>query len=142
MEIQIYPNKQVSLTFKEPIMRLLTCLVKKLNLDISYINVIFVTDSRIRKLHKAYLSQDSETDVITFNLNENGAIEGEIYISAQRAEAQAKEYHVPMIQEIFRLVIHGCLHLAGYTDQDELQRRRMKRKENALTNSYIKWLIV
>jgi rRNA maturation RNase YbeY len=135
MEIQVYLNRQVSSSLKEPIIRLATLLVEKLELNVKFISIIFLTDSKLRKLHKSYLNEDSETDVMTFNLNESGAIEGEIYISAQRAEEHAKEYNVPFVQELCRLVIHGCLHLAGYTDQAESERRKMKRKENALTNS-------
>jgi probable rRNA maturation factor len=135
MEIKVYPNKQVSLSLKEPIIRLVAVLVDKLGLNINYINVIFVTDSQLKELHKSYLNADRETDVMTFNLNETGTIEGEIYISAHRAEEQAREYDVPVIQEICRLVIHGCLHLAGFNDQEKSERLKMKRKENALTSS-------
>ena len=75
---------------------------------------------------------------MTFNLNESGAIEGEIYISASKASEQAKAHAITVGHEICRLIIHGCLHLAGFTDQDEQQRSQMKLKEDALTDSLYK----
>jgi probable rRNA maturation factor len=138
MKIQVHTNKQVSSSLKKPIIRLVTRLIEILELQIAYINVIFVTDSDLKELHRKYLNEDSETDVMTFNLNESVVIEGEIYISAARAAAQAKEYDVTDIQEICRLVIHGCLHLAGYSDTDELQKIKMKLKEDVLTDSLYK----
>jgi rRNA maturation RNase YbeY len=138
MEIQVYTNKQVSSSLKKPITRLVTQLIELLELEIAFISVIFVTDSDLKELHSKYLNEDSETDVMTFNLSESAAIEGEIYISAARAAAQAKEYNVTDTQEICRLVIHGCLHLAGYSDMDKSQQSKMKLKEDILTDSLYK----
>jgi len=135
MEIQVYTNRQIPSSLKKPATQLVGALVEKLELDIAYLNVIFVKDSELKDLHKKYLKEDSETDVITFNLQETGAIEGEIYISASRASAQALDYGVTPTHEICRLIVHGCLHLAGYDDHDEVQRKRMKSKEDALTDA-------
>jgi probable rRNA maturation factor len=63
--------------------------------------------------------------VITFALGEPGEPDGEIYISADTARAQAKEYGVPLRQEIARLAIHGVLHLCGHDDGTEAEAARM-----------------
>jgi probable rRNA maturation factor len=136
MEIKVYTNKQVSSDLKQPLKRLVRQLVQQLGLETTFIHVVFLTDAEIKQLHYTYLQQDTVTDVMTFNLNDYGAIEGEIYISAQRALDQSRDYAVPFEQEICRLVIHGCLHLAGYTDRDRINRKKMKQKEDALVERY------
>ena len=136
MEINVYTNRCVSPKLKAPVTLLVDRLVSQLDLDVQFINVIFVRDSEIKHLHKTYLQQNTVTDVMTFNLSERGAVEGEIYIGAQRAVDQARAYNVSANREICRLVIHGCLHLAGYTDEDVINRKKMKRKEDELVNLY------
>ena len=84
-------------------------------LSISY---IFVSDSELAEIHGTFLNDSSATDIITFNLGHN-AIEGEIYISAERAGNNAADYNVRLEEEIVRLLIHGILHLAGYDDIEE-----------------------
>lgn len=135
MEIRVFTNKLISSTLKVPVQRLVNELIEVLNLKVLYINVIFTSDSELKQMHKTYLNENSVTDVITFNLNDNGSVEGEIYISAQRAAIQAKMYHVSFNQEICRLVIHGCLHLAGYSDAKKSDQRVMKHEEDKLTEA-------
>ena len=136
MEIRVYPNKEIAGSLKKPVWQLVKWLVKQLALPVTFIHVIFVNDQKMRELHKTFLKQNIETDVMTFNLNENGAIEAEIYISAPRAALQARDYDVPFLQEIYRLVIHGCLHLAGESDHTRTKRTQMKRKEDLLLASF------
>ncbi len=97
------------------------------------IDIILVDDETLREMHKIYLDDDTNTDVMTFNLGDNKSIEGEIYISMPGAIAQAKEYGNSLIQEMIRLVIHACLHLAGHDDLDEKKQKTMK----ALEDKYV-----
>jgi rRNA maturation RNase YbeY len=69
---------------------------------------------------------------MTFNLGTKETIEGEIYISKDRAMDNASRYDVPPEHEICRLIVHGCLHLAGYEDNTEGNRKEMKKKEEDL----------
>ncbi len=100
------------------------------NLSIRAISVIFVNDAYIRKLHHKYLNDDRETDVMTFNLNNSEHPEAEIYISVDRAKAQAKEFGVTLLEEICRLIVHGMLHLKGYDDKSVAEQNRMREKED------------
>jgi len=94
------------------------------------LDIILINDEQLRELHKKYLNDDSYTDVMTFNTGDKNNIEGEIYISVERAAVQAKQYKVSLQEELARLVIHGCLHLAGYDDKETTSLARMKHKEN------------
>ncbi len=74
----------------------------------------------------------------TFDLNENpNEIEGEIYVSIERAIDQSKQYKVSPEIEICRLLIHGCLHLAGYDDLKETDLDELKKIENELVEEVI-----
>lgn len=102
------------------------------DLKVSSIDVIIVDDRTLRELHKIYLNDDTNTDVMTFNLGDEEEIESEIYISLPRARAQAKEYNIDLSEEMTRLLIHACLHLAGFDDQNDEDRQIMKERENEL----------
>ncbi len=93
------------------------------------VNVIIAENVFIRELNKKYLNHDYVTDVICFPMDE-GDLYGEIYICAPQAEKQAKQYNVSIREEIIRLGVHGALHLAGYDDFTEEQRKKMHLLEN------------
>ncbi|NUQ80600.1 MAG: rRNA maturation RNase YbeY [Bacteroidetes bacterium] len=94
------------------------------------VNIILTTDESLLAMNRTYLQHDYETDVISFGLHEPGKpVVGEIYISLDQARVQAREYKVPVAQEISRLVIHGALHLCGYDDQTISQQEIMRKKE-------------
>ncbi len=132
MEIQVHNNAATInkhiITFK----KLAVWVCEQLNLPIQNLNIIFTDDQSLYKMHKEFLNDDTYTDVITFNLGTSAAIEGEIYISLDRAEDNASNYNVPLNHEIFRLIIHACLHLYGYEDKIENDRILMKKKEESI----------
>ena len=84
------------------------------------VNVIFVNDRRIHELNRRFLKRDHPTNVISFNCDEprlpgEPRLLGEVYVSRDRARAQAREYGVSYASELRRLVLHGLLHLLGLT---------------------------
>lgn len=95
------------------------------------VHFIIVTDNFLRKLKYQYFELDVFTDVITFNLEDEGEdIDGEIYISWDRILENA-EYHSKNPQEEFkRILIHGVLHLIGYDDQTDDDKSQMTKLED------------
>lgn len=93
------------------------------------INVIFVDDDEIHRINKEFLNHDYPTDVITFPF-EDSDLEGEIYISVDTADLQAKEYKVTLTNELMRLAIHGTLHLIGYEDNTKEKKAEMSELED------------
>ena len=75
------------------------------------ISFVLVSDARIAALHGEFLRDPAPTDVITF-------LHGEIVLSAETAQREARQRGLPVAQEIARYVVHGLLHLAGWTDAD------------------------
>jgi rRNA maturation RNase YbeY len=84
----------------------------------------------MRRINRKYLRHASDTDVLTFPLEEDSGIEGEIYVNLDRARRQADEEGVPLGEEVARLVIHGALHLIGYDDRKKKLAAIMKKEEN------------
>ncbi|MBU3699653.1 MAG: rRNA maturation RNase YbeY [Candidatus Kapabacteria bacterium] len=93
------------------------------------IDIILLTDRRIRTLNKQYLQHDYATDVLTFPL-EDQPLYGEIYVSLETARRQANEYGVGVVNELARLAVHGALHLLGYDDADPADRQTMHTLED------------
>jgi rRNA maturation RNase YbeY len=91
--------------------------------------VICTNDRFMRKINKEFLSHDSSTDVVAFPLDKDGGVEAEIYINLDAARNQAKKYNVTYTQEARRLLIHGVLHLIGYSDKTRRDKKKMSTRE-------------
>ena len=96
------------------------------------LSVTFVTDRRIAHLNRQALGRKGPTDVIAFDVSEAGLpydVVGDIYISIDRARVNSRAFRVNESEEILRLVVHGVLHLVGYSDQGAQAKRRMERAQ-------------
>lgn len=99
--------------------------------NIHHISIIFCSDSVLSQINVDYLKHDTLTDIITFDYSENAdALDGEIYISIDRVLENASKFRVRFEDELHRIIIHGVLHLIGYSDKDPAKRRIMRKKEN------------
>lgn len=108
-----------------------------LGFSISSLEINFINSDRIRTINKEHLNHDYTTDIITFNYSgDYQKIDGEILISVDDAYENAKKYKVAYMEEIGRLVVHGILHLLGFDDVKANDRKKMKKEENRLTNTY------
>jgi probable rRNA maturation factor len=84
----------------------------------------------IRRLNRQYLNHDYATDVLSFPLHDDGdCLEGEIVVSGQMAARMATRYGWSASDELMLYTVHGCLHLVGYDDSTDQQRRQMRRAE-------------
>ena len=104
------------------------------------VSVSIVDNERIHELNKQYRNIDSETDVLSFPLGENGVYDinydtneaelGDIVISLEKAEEQAKRYGHSLEREVGYLTVHSMLHLLGYDHElGGIELVRMREKE-------------
>ena len=96
------------------------------------LNFIFCNDDYLHQINVNYLDHDTYTDIITFdNSEEEGKIEGDIFISVERIEENSHSFNVSFDQELHRVIIHGVLHLIGYNDKTDEEKLLMRKKEEA-----------
>ncbi len=96
--------------------------------------VAFVSDTKIRELNRRFRGIDSATDVLSFpdavaERQRQGQNLGDIAVSVERADLQAKENGLRFDEEISQLILHGLLHLCGYdheTDNGEMNRLELR----------------
>ena len=110
-----------------------------------YVNVVLTNDENIRKINKEHRGIDKKTDVLSFpmfekneinNLKlENEDILGDMVISIETVEQQAKEFGHSFERELSYMVVHSFYHLIGYDHIDEMDKKEMRKKEEYILNS-------
>ncbi len=107
------------------------------------LSVLLTDDSSIRELNRDYRGKDAATDVLAFPQDDDedeGDIDplgmnllGDVVVSIETAEHQAKEHELTLDEEVLLLLIHGILHLLGYDhERTEEEAELMQRKTREL----------
>lgn len=116
---------------KRDLKKFFTSILDKEGFTFKSISFIFYTDEALLNLNKQFLNHDTFTDIITFTLSEmEMPIEAEIYISIERVKENAEKFGVSYLSELHRVMIHGILHLCGFTDHTPTLKAEMHNKEN------------
>lgn len=91
---------------------------------------IFCDDNKILEVNQTYLRHDYYTDIITFDYTEENIISGDIFISLDTVRSNAEQYGQDYGTELYRVIIHGILHLCGINDKGEGEREQMAECED------------
>jgi probable rRNA maturation factor len=110
--------------------------IEKHACNLSFINFIFCSDDYLHQLNVSYLDHDTLTDIITFPYTTPPQIEGDVFISIERVRDNAATYKVSFEEELFRVIIHGVLHLCGFKDKTPAEKEEMDQKENEALEHY------
>lgn len=94
------------------------------------ITYVFCNDAQIIAVNNQFLQHDYYTDIITFDNGKGNIIAGEIFISLDTVASNSKEFKTTYEKELYRVMIHGVLHLCGQADDTEELREEMIQKEN------------
>lgn len=98
---------------------------------IKSITLIVTDDKTLNDLKKKYFGEDMLTDTISFNYNENDEpIEGEIYLSIDRIQENAKQIKSTFEKELANVIIHSLLHLMNYNDNTPRNKKQMAAIQN------------
>lgn len=89
------------------------------------ISVLLISDRRMAGLHRQFLHQSGATDVITFQ-------HGEIFVSAEMASRQARQFGNSLLRELQLYIVHGLLHLHGFDDRNKTDARKMKKMQKRI----------
>ena len=91
---------------------------------------IFCSDEKIMEVNRQYLEHDYYTDIITFDYTEGNRISGDLFISLDTVRTNAEQFDQPYERELYRVIIHGVLHLCGINDKGPGEREIMEEAEN------------
>ena len=94
------------------------------------VGYLFVDDEKILEVNNEYLGHDYYTDIITFDYDEDDVINGDLVISLDTVKSNAELFGKPYEEELFRVIIHGILHLCGINDKGPGEREIMEAAEN------------
>lgn len=110
--------------------------------DGASLSLTLVSDAEMRTINKQHRGKDRPTDVLSFSIDgevpANGQaasperLLGDVVISVETARRQAAGYDATLQQEIYRLLIHGLLHVMGHDHELAAERRTMQREERRL----------
>lgn len=95
--------------------------------DLTY---IFCSDEKILEINNQYLQHDYYTDIITFDYTEDNVISGDIFISLDTVKSNSEQFKTDYNEELHRVIIHGILHLSGFSDHTDEEEQQMRRLED------------
>lgn len=98
---------------------------------------ILTDDESMLEINRKFLNHNYYTDVISFNLSDEGIVEGEIYLGFETIRRNAELYETGVREELVRVIIHGTLHLCGYLDGNEIEKKKMFARQEQLVKEYI-----
>ena len=120
--------------------------------DSTEMSVTMMTNPAIRKLNQQYRGVDRATDVLSFAAEESGdetpiimdpelAAElpenlGDLFVSIDKVEEQAKFLGHSVDRELGFLVVHGFLHLNGYDHEKPADEQRMFDLQREILDEY------
>ncbi len=97
--------------------------------DEGEVNYVFCDDEYLHKINVDYLNHDTLTDIISFDYTVGNLIQGDIFISIERVQDNAKDFNVSFKEELKRVLSHGVLHYCGYKDKSPKDEALMRSKE-------------
>lgn len=140
MEILIRNQQRYKRLNKTRILRAARKILILLEQPLAELSILFVGDRRMTQLNATYRGIHKSTDVLSFEARlpvDDGRVLGDVVINTHRAALQAKMAGIGFYDEIYRLLIHGILHLLGYDHEGSRHDARiMNKKEQEIFNAF------
>lgn len=115
---------------KRPNNRWIDLVCSSENRRVGEIGIIFCSDKYILGVNNQYLHHNFYTDIITFNYCDGDKISGDLFISIDSVRDNAVTYGETFQRELRRVIVHGILHLIGYDDHTDEEKKVMREKED------------
>jgi len=126
-----FKDVSYNLRNRKKLKEFISYLFKKEKKNLRVLNYVFCSDEFLLGINQKYLRHDFYTDIITFDIsNSKTEISGEVYISLDRMKENSSLFKVTFLQELLRVVLHGALHLSGYSDKRSAEKKLMRQKED------------
>ena len=132
-------SEEINFELKEKLnrKRWLKNIATKAGFNIKELNYVFCSDEYLYQINLEYLNHETYTDIITFDNSEKEFdLSGDIFISIDRVNENAKTHNQEIETELSRVLAHGLLHLMGYKDKTKEESTMMRQKEEESINLY------
>jgi len=100
------------------------------NKELGEIEYIFCGDDFLLNINIKTMNHNTLTDIISFDYTIQDIISGDIYISTERVDDNARHFETSFIDELHRVMIHGIMHYCGYRDKSSEEKKIMRSKED------------
>ena len=114
---------------KDRLTQWLLSVAEEEGVSVSTLSYLFVSDDRLLELNRQYLDHDTYTDILTFPYSYE-PIQSDICISIDRVRDNAQMQNTPVLSELLRVIVHGFLHMCGYTDETDAEKLTMRQRED------------
>lgn len=132
-----FDGVNASLKNRNKLKRFIEYIFRNENRTLEQLNFVFCTDQKLLELNNKYLSHNTYTDILTFDISEKeDKVVAEVYISVDRVKENANNFKTTFSEELHRVIFHGVLHLCGYHDQTSSQIKKIRNKESLYLNKY------
>jgi probable rRNA maturation factor len=132
--VQVFQGSRAVRVSHAEIQRAAAQVLRRLRVRRYDLSLAVLDDAGMAQLNRRYRNHRGPTDVLAFDLREDTSrtMEGQIVISAETAQRQARQRRISAKTELMLYLIHGILHLAGFNDTTPLAARQMRRQEQQL----------
>ena len=137
-EINIFKEYRDIDFHKDHIIQLINLSLQTTKYNQIKINLIFCDNEKLNSFKREYFDDDVLTDIVTFPIKNDNDLEAEIYISVEMAKINADEFNVSLNNELSRLIIHGVLHLIGFNDDTDVEKKNMFSKQEEIISNFKK----
>ncbi len=110
--------------------RFVKAVLESLELSDAYLSIVFVSANEIKEYNLRFRNVDAETDVMAFT--GEGDYLGDILICPEVVMKNSEELGVDFEDELKFVIVHGILHLLGYTDYTPEEKQKMFEEQRRL----------
>ena len=128
--IDFHFELEVEINNKSELSDWITRIISSEGCELGQLDFVFCDDEKLLSINQEYLDHDTYTDIITFDYTQGSVLARDIFISIDRVRENAKEVKVSFFEELLRVMSHGVLHLAGYADKSDEEKKLMRKKED------------
>jgi len=123
-----YQSQDIKFVLKEKrkISRWINDVIKSHQKKLGIVSYIFCSNEYILELNQKYLNHNYFTDIITFDYCSDNKVEGDIFISVDTVLDNSHRFKTNYNDELLRVIIHGVLHLVGFSDKTAKQQKQMR----------------
>ena len=123
-----YQTQDIKFVLKEKrkVSKWINDVIKSHQKKLGNVSYIFCSNQYILELNQQYLNHNYFTDIITFDYCYDNIVEGDIFISIDTVFDNSHRFKTNFNDELLRVIIHGILHLVGFSDKTAKQQKQMR----------------